>query len=82
MRLRVGCEFGYEVAAPTPATVQVRPRFDPEHRLVSETWASDPALGLDEFTDLYRRWRSEQQQPLQQLGILRDVQHGRAVGGE
>jgi transglutaminase-like putative cysteine protease len=53
MRLRVGCEFGYDVAAPTPATVQVRPRFDPEHRLVSETWSSNPALGLDEFTDLY-----------------------------
>ena len=53
MNLRVGCEFGYDVEAPTPATVQVRPRFDPRHRLVRETWSTSPALALDEFTDLY-----------------------------
>jgi transglutaminase-like putative cysteine protease len=53
MKLRVGCEFGYQVQAPAPATVQVRPRFDSDHRLVSETWASQPALTYDEFNDLY-----------------------------
>jgi transglutaminase-like putative cysteine protease len=53
IRLRVGCEFGYDVKAPTAATVQVRPRFDPEHQLLSETWSSNPPMALDEFTDLY-----------------------------
>ena len=61
MKLRVGCQFGYEVQAPAAATVQVRPRFDSEHRLLSETWSTEPPLPYDEFTDLYRRWRSEQQ---------------------
>jgi transglutaminase-like putative cysteine protease len=53
MTLRVGCEFGYDVEAPTAATVQVRPRFDPDHRVVSETWSSRPSLALDEFSDFY-----------------------------
>lgn len=49
----MGCEFNYEVPAPTPATVQVRPRFDSQHRLVEETWSSEPKLSLDEFADFY-----------------------------
>src|ERR1700674_4630565 len=53
MKLRVGCEFTYDVAAPTPATIQVRPRFDARHRLVSETWSTSQELTLDEFTDIY-----------------------------
>jgi transglutaminase-like putative cysteine protease len=53
MKLRVGCQFGYDVVARAPATVQVRPRFDSEHRLLREGWSSDPALPYDEFTDLY-----------------------------
>jgi transglutaminase-like putative cysteine protease len=53
LKLRVGCQFGYEVQAPAPATVQVRPRFDSEQRLLSETWSSDPVLPVDEFVDLY-----------------------------
>ena len=53
MKLRVGCQFGYEVQAPAAATVQVRPRFDSEHRLLSETWSTEPPLPYDEFTDLY-----------------------------
>jgi transglutaminase-like putative cysteine protease len=31
----------------------VRPRFDPEHRLISENWSSSRPMALDEFTDLY-----------------------------
>ena len=29
MRLRVGCEFDYESAGPTPTIWQVRPRAEP-----------------------------------------------------
>src|SRR4030081_845108 len=53
MKLRVGCEFGYDVAGAPPATIQVRPRFDARHRLVSETWSTSQQLTLDEFTDFY-----------------------------
>lgn len=51
--LRVGCEFRYQVTAPSPAIVQVRPRTDAAHRLVSETWATEPVLPLDEYDDVY-----------------------------
>src|SRR5258705_515562 len=44
INLRVGCEFSYDVSAPTPVTVQVRPRSDSNHRLVSETWSTAPSV--------------------------------------
>ena len=53
IRLRVGCEFKYDVSAPTAATVQVRPRSDSTHRLVTETWSTDPEVPVDEYADLY-----------------------------
>lgn len=53
INLRVGCEFKYDVAAPTTATVQVRPRSDSTHRLVTETWTTQPALPVDEYADMY-----------------------------
>lgn len=51
--MRVGCEFRYDVSAPTAATVQVRPRSDSTHRLITETWATTPAVPVDEYTDHY-----------------------------
>jgi transglutaminase-like putative cysteine protease len=41
------------VAAPTPAILQVRPRTDAAHRLLSETWATEPETLLDEYDDVY-----------------------------
>jgi transglutaminase-like putative cysteine protease len=51
--LRVGCEFIYDVSAPTTMTVQVRPRSDARHKLVTETWTTSPPLPVDEYADLY-----------------------------
>lgn len=51
--MRVGCEFEYNVTAPSTLTVQVRPRSDARHRLVTETWTTSPALPVDEFVDFY-----------------------------
>jgi len=53
INLRVGCEFRYDVAAPTVATVQVRPRSDSTHRLVTESWSTQPAVPVDEYADIY-----------------------------
>jgi transglutaminase-like putative cysteine protease len=53
INLRVGCEFTYDVSAPTPATVQVRPRSGSSHRLVSETWSTTPEVPVDEYSDVY-----------------------------
>ena len=53
INLRVGCEFTYDVSAPTPVTVQVRPRSDAGHRLISETWSTTPPLPVDEYVDIY-----------------------------
>ena len=51
--MRVGCEFTYEVSAPTPVTVQVRPRSDATHQMVSESWSTTPPLPVDEYSDIY-----------------------------
>ena len=53
INLRVGCEFRYDVAAPTVATVQVRPRSDSTHRLVTEKWSTQPPVPVDEYADIY-----------------------------
>jgi transglutaminase-like putative cysteine protease len=53
INLRVGCEFTYDVSAPTPVTVQVRPRSDARHRLITETWSTTPPLPVDEYVDVY-----------------------------
>jgi len=41
------------VDAPTVATVQVRPRSDSTHRLVTESWSTEPELPVDEYNDHY-----------------------------
>jgi len=53
INLRVGCEFTYDVSAPTPVTVQVRPRSDARHRLIREAWSTTPPLSVDEYLDIY-----------------------------
>jgi transglutaminase-like putative cysteine protease len=53
LNLRVGCEFKYDVGAPTVATVQVQPRSDARHKLVTETWATEPPTSVDEYEDHY-----------------------------
>src|SRR3979409_1246547 len=53
INLRVGCEVGYDVPAPTTGTVQVRPRSDSSHKLVSETGSTTPPLPVDEYADIY-----------------------------
>jgi transglutaminase-like putative cysteine protease len=51
--LRVGCEFTYAVRAPTATTVQVRPRSDARHQLITETWTTTPPVPVDEYADIY-----------------------------
>jgi len=41
------------VSAPTVATVQVRPRSDARHQLVTETWTTQPPVPIDEYSDQY-----------------------------
>ena len=53
LNLRVGCEFKYDVSVPTVATVQVRPRSDASHQLVTETWTTHPPTPVDEYVDFY-----------------------------
>jgi transglutaminase-like putative cysteine protease len=53
MRLRVGCEFAYEVVEPTPTIWQVRCRLDGEHQMVSERWTSTPLVPSRAYVDDY-----------------------------
>jgi transglutaminase-like putative cysteine protease len=53
VRLRVGCEFVYEVAEATPTIWQVRCRLDGEHQMLSETWGSDPLVPARAYVDSY-----------------------------
>ena len=41
------------MTAPTVATVQVRPRSDASHQLVTETWTTLPPVPVDEYSDFY-----------------------------
>ncbi len=53
MRLRVGCEFNYDVAYPTPAVAQVQPRPDGSFHLLRDEWRTTPDLPIHEYRDLY-----------------------------
>jgi transglutaminase-like putative cysteine protease len=53
MRIRVGCEFQYDSAGPTPTVWQVRPRADPAQRLAFESWSTWPSLSRSSYHDAY-----------------------------
>ena len=53
LRLRVGCEFAYESAAPTPTVVLVEPHPDPDNTVVTERWETTPALDSRVYADGY-----------------------------
>jgi transglutaminase-like putative cysteine protease len=57
MRLRIGCQFGYDSLGPCPSVWQVRPRPDGDHGMVSETWESPvpSRVYLDAFGNLCDR---------------------------
>jgi len=51
VRVRVGCQFDYQVSEPTPSLWQVRPRPDGDHCIVSETW--EPPAASRVYLDVY-----------------------------
>ena len=53
MRVRVGCEFQYDAAGPTPTVWQVRPRADPTQLLASELWETTPSTARSSYHDVY-----------------------------
>src|SRR6266480_2062666 len=60
MRVRVGCEFGWETDAPVPMFMLVRPRMDAEHIAVYESkWIEPSDISLHEYHDLFGNicWR-------------------------
>lgn len=71
--MRVGCEFKYEVSAPTVATVQVRPRSDAHHQLVTETWSTEPSVPVDEYADFYGNPVKRLVMPTGDLGLRYDA---------
>jgi len=73
LNLRVGCEFKYNVSAPTVATVQVRPRSDARHQLVTETWTTQPPTPVDEYADLYGNPVKRFVMPVGELALTYDA---------
>ncbi|GAC1354647.1 MAG: transglutaminase family protein [Herpetosiphon sp.] len=59
LRVRVGCEFLYESAYPTPMVVLVRPRQWRDHRMLREYRTIDPEIPIDESEDSFGNhlWR-------------------------
>jgi transglutaminase-like putative cysteine protease len=53
IRLRVGCEFTFDVAQPSPALIQVAPRLGEASRVLDETWQLSPPADLTSFVDVY-----------------------------
>ena len=60
IRVRVGCEMGFNPAWPTAAVIQVMPRREIGQEIVGEKLETTPAAQFHEYTDLYgnlcRRW--------------------------
>lgn len=59
MRVRVGCEFGWETDGAVPTVMIVRPRADIEPKIVYESRWVDPNVPLHEYTDAFGNicWR-------------------------
>jgi transglutaminase-like putative cysteine protease len=53
LRLRVGCEFTYQVSAPSPAVIQVAPRLGELARVIEDRWEVTPESTLEVTEDLY-----------------------------
>src|SRR5579872_5244041 len=53
LRLDVGCEFRFEVTAPTPSVFLVRPIGAGSHHVRSEDWVMEPNRPFHDFVDLY-----------------------------
>lgn len=53
MQVRVGCEFQYEMALPTPAVVQVQPHQVGDYTLLRETWETLPETAAPTYHDLH-----------------------------
>lgn len=59
MRVRVGCEFGWETEGTVPTVMIVRPRPDIEPKIVYESRWVEPQVPLREYSDVYGNicWR-------------------------
>jgi transglutaminase-like putative cysteine protease len=53
MRIRVGCEFGYEAESPTPVVWQIRPRIDGPQQVVASRWACSPFVPSSSYVDSF-----------------------------
>ncbi|HEY0797772.1 MAG TPA: transglutaminase family protein [Candidatus Baltobacteraceae bacterium] len=53
LRVRVGCEFTYSSALPTPAVFLVRPESTGPHRVIEERWTTSPGVDFYDYHDLY-----------------------------
>ena len=53
VRVRVGCEFTYEVSSPSPAAIQVAPRRGEFAAVLEEHWELSPEAVLDVIPDPY-----------------------------
>ena len=53
MLLKVGCQFTYEVEAPTAVVVQVEPRVEHRPSILREEWVTTPELPLHPYRDMF-----------------------------
>jgi transglutaminase-like putative cysteine protease len=55
------------------STIQVRPRSDASHQLVTETWSTKPAVPVDEYSDFYGNPVKRLIMPLGQVSLRYDA---------
>jgi transglutaminase-like putative cysteine protease len=53
MKIKVGCEFRYEVTWSTPAVLQVQPHQEAAQRVLQEGWELTEPLALHSYNDMY-----------------------------
>jgi len=51
--LRLGCQFDFFTPGPTPSVFLVRPHRDEPHRILRESWQSDPFVAFHDYRDVY-----------------------------
>ena len=53
LTLRLGFEFSYEAAAPTPMSLIIQPRLDPWQHLEGEQFSYSPDASVRQYEDVH-----------------------------
>ena len=74
MLLEAGCEITYELTAPTPLFLMLRPQSGASQQIIHENFTLTPAVPVVEYTDSYGNLCQRFEAPVGRLRIATSVQ--------